>query len=66
MVSTAKSNGNIFSSFFLFVDGILGEEALVVLTNLSPLMVEKTNEPISHMHGYNNGWVSISVARSYS
>ena len=35
-------------------DGMLGKEALVILTNLSLLMAEKLKEPISHVHGWVN------------
>ena len=37
------------SPFFLYFDGMLGREALVILTNLSQLMAEKMDEPILHM-----------------
>ena len=35
--------------FLLYVYGILGREALVIITDLSQLMAEKMNEPILHM-----------------
>ena len=34
-----------FSTFFLYVDEMIRDEALVVLTNLSRLMAEKTEKP---------------------
>ena len=37
------------SRFVLSVDGMLGREALVILTNLSQLMAAKMDDPISHM-----------------
>ena len=55
-----------FYPFVLLVDGMLGKEALVVLTNLSRLMVEKLEEPISHVRGWVNGRIAVAVARSYS
>ena len=45
---------------------MLGREAQVILTNLSPLMAAKMEEPISHMRGWVNGQIAIAVARSYS
>ena len=39
-VNTATSNGN-FSPFVLSVDGMLGKEALVILTTFSRLVAEK-------------------------
>ena len=55
-----------FSLFSLSVDGMLGKEALVVLTNLSQLVAEKLEEPISHLRGWFNGRISIAVVRLYS
>ena len=48
-----------FSPFVLSVDGILGKEALVVLANLSQLMESKMDDPISHVHGWINDWITI-------
>ena len=56
----------IFSPFVLYVDGILGNEALVVLANLSRIMASKIEEPILHVHGWANGRIGIVVVRSYS
>ena len=55
-----------FSLFVIYVDGIIGKEALVVLSNLSRLMAVKTDETIPHVRGWINGRISIAVARSYS
>ena len=38
-----------FSPFVLYVDGILGNEALFVFTSLSQLMASKIDKPISHV-----------------
>ena len=54
-----------FSLFVLSVDGMMGKEALVLLTNLSQIMAAKMDEPISHITGWVNGWIAIVVARSY-
>ena len=56
----------MFSPFVLSVDGIIGKEALVVLANLSRLMAAKPEEPISHVCGWVNGRIAITVVRSYS
>ena len=45
---------------------MLGNEALVILVNLSRLTAEKTEEPISHVRGWFNDWIPIVVARFYS
>ena len=45
---------------------MLDKEALVVLTTLSQLIVEKLEEPISHGCGWVNSHIVIAVARSYS
>ena len=55
-----------FSPFVLSVDGMLGKEALIVLTNLIRLMAKKLEEPLSHVCGWVNGRIIIAVARSYS
>ena len=49
--------------FVLYADGFLGKEVLVVLANLRKLMEAKIQEPISHMHGWVNGWTAIMVVR---
>ena len=36
-----------FSTFFLSLDGMIEKESLLILTNLSQLMAEKLEEPIS-------------------
>ena len=56
----------MFSPFVLSVDGILEKEAPLVLANLSQLMAEKMEEPISHVQGRGNGCIAIAVAISYS
>ena len=56
----------IFSLFILYVDGIIGNEALVVITNLIWLMEEKTEEPILQVRFWVNGWTAIVVAKFYS
>ena len=43
-----------FSPFFLSADGMLVKDALVILSNLSQLMSEKLEEPISHVRGWVN------------
>ena len=55
-----------FLPFVLYVDGMLGREALVVLANFSRLVAEKIDEPISHVQGWINGRITIAFARSYS
>ena len=45
---------------------MLGKEALVILSNLSRLMAEKLEEPISHVRGWVNGRIAIAVTRLYS
>ena len=58
MVITAKSD--VFFSLFVFsIAGMLGKEALVVLANLSQLMESKMDDPISHVHGWINDWITI-------
>ena len=54
------------SPFVLLLNGMLGKEALAVLTNLSQLMAEKLKEPISHIRGWVNVCIKIAVASSYS
>ena len=55
-----------FSLFLLSVDGMLGKEALVVLTNLSRLISTKLKEPLSQVRGWFNGLITITATRSYS
>ena len=63
-VSTDISNGKFFL-FVISIYGILGKEALVVLANLSRVMAEKMDELISHVWGWINGRLPITVERSY-
>ena len=44
---------------------MLGRGALVVLASLSPLMVEKLEKPISNVHSWFNGQITIKVVRFY-
>ena len=55
-----------FPQFVIYVDGMIGKESLVILTNLIRLMAEKMDEPISHVHVWINGRSEIAAARSYS
>ena len=55
-----------FSPLVLSVDGMMGKEALVILSTLSRLMAVKMDEPISHVTGWVNDRIAISFARSYS
>ena len=57
---------NCFSPFFLSVNGMLGREALVVLSQLSRVMAEKREEPLLQVRGWVNGQIEITVTRSYS
>ena len=52
--------------FVLYVDGMLGNKALVVLHNLSRLMEANMEEPIPNVCGLGNGWIGIAVMRLYS
>ena len=55
-----------YISLFVFsVYGMLGKEALTVLTILSQLMAEKFKEPILHVHGWVNGRIAIAVMRFF-
>ena len=56
----------IFLLFFLSVGGILGRESLVVFLQLSQVMAEKREEPLSKVRERVNGRIVIAVARSYS
>ena len=55
-----------FSPFVLSVDGILGKESLVLLSQLSQVMEEKREEPLPQVRGWVNGRIAIAVSRSYS
>ena len=48
------------------MDGILGREALVVISQLIPVMEMKREEPVLQIRGWVNGCITIAVARSYS
>ena len=56
----------LFSPFVLSVDRMLGRESLVRLSQLSRVMAEKREEPLSQVRGWVNGRIAIAVARSYS
>ena len=58
--------GKHFSPFFLSLGCMLGNEALVVLVNLSQLMVVNMDEPISRVRDWINIQIAIVFARSYS
>ena len=60
------TKGEFFSPFVLSVYGMLGKEALLVLITLSRVMAEKKDEPISHVTGWVNGQIEITVTRLYS
>ena len=53
-----------FSPFVLSVDGILGREALVVLSQFSRFMAEKMEEPLFQVREWVNGCIAIAVAGS--
>ena len=55
-----------FSPFVLSVYGLLGREALVVISQLIRVMSEKREEPLSQVQGWLNVRISIAVERSYS
>ena len=55
-----------FLSFVLSVKGILGREALVILSQLSRFMSDKREEPPLQVWRWVNGRIAIAVARSYS
>ena len=54
------------SPFIISVGGMLGREALVVLTNLIQLVTEKMYDPILNVRGWINRRIPIAVTRSYS
>ena len=51
------------SLFAVSVDGMIRNEALVILTNLSRIMAEKIEEPIFHVCGWINGRIAIVFKR---
>ena len=55
-----------FLPFVPSVVGMPGREALVVLLQLSRVMSEKREEPLSQVRGWVNGKTEISVVISYS
>ena len=55
----------MFLPFVLSVDGILGREALFVLSQLSRFMAEKREAPLSQVQGWVNRRITIAVTRSY-
>ena len=57
-------NKQNFFLFFVYVDGMLGREDLVVITQLSQTMAKKMDEYISHVRGWINGQIEIAVSRS--
>ena len=65
MVSTTTLNINNFLCFLIFVDGMFGKEALVILASLSQLISEKMDKPILHVRGWINGWIAMIVVRLY-
>ena len=52
--------------FVISVDGMLGMEDLVVLSQLSLAMADKREESLSQVWGWVNKFIAISVVRSYS
>ena len=52
-----------FSMFVLSVYGMVGREALVTIANLSRLMAEKMDEPISYVQGWVNSRTTIVLMR---
>ena len=55
-----------FPPFVLYVDGMLGREALIALVKLSQIMSAKMNKTVLHVRGWINGQIAIDVARFYS
>ena len=55
-----------FTPSILYVDGMMGKEAQVVLSTLSQIVANKMEEPISHVKGWVKVRISIMAARSYS
>ena len=52
-----------FSPFVLLVDGMIGREALAVLSQMSQFMSEKREEPLLQLRGWVNRHITIYVAR---
>ena len=59
--STVASNGNSFLRYLSPLTGCLGKKAQVLLNQLSQIMAEKLEEPVSHMRGQINGKSTIEV-----
>ena len=55
----------LFSPFVLYVDGMLGKEALAVLANLSEIMAAKMEELIFHTCVWINGQIKIAVVKLF-
>ena len=55
-----------FSPFVLSVEGKLGKEALVLLSQFSLYVAAKKSKPLSHVWQWVNGRIKIAVARSHS
>ena len=56
----------MFSPFVLSVEGILGSESLVVLSQLGRVMAAKRAQPLLQVQGWVNSRIAIAVTRSYS
>ena len=54
-----------FYIFVLSVNGIMVNEALLVLVTLSQIMAVKMDELVSCVTGWVNGWFVIAVTRSF-
>ena len=61
-----SENRSITRLFSCMDDRMMGKEAQGVLANLSQIVSAKMEEPISHVDGWVNGWVAITVIRLYS
>ena len=46
-----------FSLFVISLDGMIGREALVAITQLSSIMAEKMEKSILHVGGWINGQI---------
>ena len=55
-----------FSLFVISVGGMLGKEALFLLSRLSRVIAKKREEPIFQVRGWVDGRITIAIARSYS
>ena len=55
-----------FFTFVLSVDRMLGRKSLVLLSQMSIVMAEKSEEPLLQVRGWSNVCITIAVARSYS